>query len=420
MHNRKVFVLKDLNYAASKTSTTLNTALNPQDLRDGAVGIYGIHRTGATNLDKLVLIADGGAEAAGVVPAASFVGDQVFIAFGVASGSNQISGPIDKPTGLQAATGKKYTAPVLGAFRVGYNGTAGTSFNLPATVLAGDDFTIKVLDRNSIVSGFRSPYIAKNLSISAALNDTAYVLAKKWVAALNLRQDDIMIDKLKVKILHNGTGAVFTTSATVAGVNGATTLTTSAAHGVTAGDAISLAGDYYLTVTGTTGSTLVLDRPFQGATGTIANADTLDITGAATAWGIEMVDDQVGRNLDIASSGLLVNAIHKTQTYPLAGNGTQAQIQAIEEEARPKKGTTDMLTTYIDRDPIRSVTTYDQYILTVHNRQHAKGAQGSVFLVLAYLTLAFPSGVADTAGFAQSDFEDAMTSLFTTFPAISA
>jgi hypothetical protein len=176
MHSRKVFVLKDLNYAASKTSTTVNTALNPADLRDGAVGIYGVHRTGATNLNKLVLITDGGAEAAGVVPMASFVGDQIVVAMGVASGNPQLSNYIDKPTGLKAFAAAKYVAPVLGAFRIGYNGTAGSSANVPATVLAGDDLSIRMIDRNTVVSGMRSPYNAKTVSISAALNDTTFIL----------------------------------------------------------------------------------------------------------------------------------------------------------------------------------------------------------------------------------------------------
>ncbi len=83
MQNRKVFVLKDVNYGASKASSTVATALNPADLADGAVGIYGIQLIGSTNVNKLVLITDGGSEGAGTCPAASFGGKEVFIAQGV-------------------------------------------------------------------------------------------------------------------------------------------------------------------------------------------------------------------------------------------------------------------------------------------------------------------------------------------------
>ena len=426
MHNRKVFVLKDLLYGASKSGNTVNTALNPADLRDGAIGVYGIHRAGATNLNKHVLITDGGAESAGVVPMANFVGDQICIAFGVASGNNQVSNYIDKTTlggnGLRAAVGKKYTAPVLGVQAIGYNGTAGSSMNLPATIIGGEDFTIKMIDRNSVVSGFRSPYNAKTVSVAAAVGDTGYTLARKWIAALNTQPDGVIpVDKAKARILGNGTGAAFTTSATVAAVNGATTLTTSAAHGVTAGDYVSIGGDVYQTIAGTTGTTLVLDRPYQGASGTVANANTLDISVAATTFGIELTDDQVGRNLDLSASGLLAQATQKIITASLMGNGTQAQVAALEEEARPKKGSHDMLTRYMDIDPIRASGNYDLYILTIQNGNHPTGQQGSVFKVINYLTLAFVENVADTATFAQSDFEDIMQQLFgATFPSVSA
>lgn len=419
MHNRKVFVYKDLNYAASKTATTVNSALNPADLRDGAIGIYGIHKAGSTNLNKQVLITDGGSEVAGAVPMASFVGDEIIICMGTATGAAQLSNPIQKPSGLKAAVASKYVAPVLGVWQVGYNGTSG-SMNYPGTIIRGDDFSISVTDKNYIVSGFRDPHNKKQLSVGLAAGDSLMVAINKWIAAVALRTDDILIDKNKIKVTHNGTGAAFANTATVAGVNGATTLTTSAAHGVTAGDLISLNGDLYVTVAGTTASTLVLARPYAGATGTVANANTLDITVAPTQMGLELTDNAVGRNLFIGVDGVLSNATSRQSTAPNPGAGTQAQVQALEEEARPRKGTTDMITTYIDRDPIRSVTTYDTYILTVQNSNHSGGDHGSVFKVICYLTLAFVSGVADTNDFAQSDFEDIMTQLFTTFPAISA
>lgn len=419
MHNRKVFVFKDVNYGSSKTSATVNTATNPADLADGAVGVYGIHQAGATNLNKLVLIIDGGVEAAGVVPAASFVGTEVFIAMGTAT-NHQLSNPIQLKAGLKEFAAAKYSAPVRGVVRIGYNGTVGSDLNTPSTILKGDSFQIDLFNRNYFVSGGREPGQKVNLAITAAAGDSDYVLCKKWVAALNLRVDDVLIDKLKVKILHNGTGAVFAASATVSAVNGATSLTTSAAHGVSVGDAVSLAGDYYIAQTGTTGSTLVLDRPYQGATATIANADTLDITGAATSWGIELVDQKDFYNIEATVQGVIADATIKRQVLPTPGSGSTAAVLAMEEEARPKKGTEDMITSYIKRDVLRASTNYDLYILTIQNERMPQGGQGSVFRVVNYLTLAFVQGVADTTNFNQSDFEDIMTSLFTTFAAISA
>lgn len=423
-------VVKDLNYAASRTSTSVNTALNPADLAVGAVGIYGIHTTGATNLNKLVLITDGGSEAAGQVPAASFVGKEVYVAFGKTIG-NETSQPIQTGTiptgGLKKADGAKYSAPVRGVWRIGYNGTVGTSWNLPATVTRGQDLTVGIINKSSKVSGFRQPFQKVQLSVqSSVASETLISLLTRWVAAVNLRTDQIFIDKALIKILHNGTGAVFTTSATVAGVNGATTLTTSAAHGVTAGDAISLNGDYYLTTTGTTASTLVLTRPYQGATGTIANANTLDLTVAPTQYGLELVDNADLLILSVALQGDLAEAANKLQyTAPTPGSGgTNAQVLELEREALGKKGTEDQITSYVRKDILYAYNTglnYDLYFLEVKNINQAGGDQGAVFDLKSYVTLAFPSGVADTTALAQSDFEDAMTSLFgSVFPQISA
>jgi hypothetical protein len=226
MHARKVLVFKDVNYAASRSSATQNTALTPDLLAEGAVGVYGIHEAGSTNLNKLVLITDGGGEAAGTIQAASFSGRQVVIAVGKTSGV-EVSQPIDVALGLKVAKGAKYVAPVRGEIRVGYNGTTG-SLNLP-TVVKGQDFTVNVINKNYHVSGFNQPFQKVQLSIQAAsAGEGAYSLLKRWVAAVNLRTDEIFIDKSAIRILHNGTGAVFANIATVAAVNGATSLTTSA------------------------------------------------------------------------------------------------------------------------------------------------------------------------------------------------
>jgi len=421
MHNRRVLVAKNVNYAASKGSATQNTALNPADLADGAIGIYGIHTAGSTNLNKLVLITDGGSESAGLVPAASFVGTDIFIAQGNAGRQSTETAKIDVKDGLRSAVAQVYTAPIRGVVNIGYNGTTG-SMNFPGTLNRTDDFTVTVINQNYPVAGFRQPNQKVQLTASVLVQgDTTYNTLKNWVAQVNLRTDTILIDKTKIKIRHNGTGAVFTNSATVAGVNGATTLTTSAAHGLTAGDLLSLAGDLYVSQAGTTGSTIVLDRPFQGATATISNANTLDITGAPTAWGLELVDDQDGRNLKYAVSGIAINATITYTTSPIIGSGTYAQVLALEQEALPKKGTEALTDATVPHEAYKAVasSTYDLYTLTVRNLNHNTGQQGSVFLVLNYIYIAFVSGVADTTNLVQSDFEDAMTSLFTTFPAIS-
>lgn len=428
MQAKKVLVFKDVNYGASKSSATQNTALNPADLAAGAVGVYGIHTTGGTNLNKLVLITDGGGEAAGKIQAASFVGSEVFIAVGKTVGC-EVSQPIQVGTigeaGLRKATGAKYVAPTRGEVRIGYNGTSG-SLNLP-TVVKGMDFTVSVINRSYKVSGYRQPFQKIQLSAQAQANgESAYTLLKRWLAAVNLRTDNIFIDKALIKILHNGTGAVFANAAIATVTNGSATVTTDAAHGVTAGDAISLGGDYYLTIAGTASTTIVLDRPYQGASGTVLNANTLDITGAATQFGLTLVDNADLLNLNFALQGELAeNATKTVQTSPLLGSGgVNALVVEMEKEALGKKGSEDQITSYVARDVIYSEiagSNYDLYFLEIQNSNQAGGDQGAVFKLSSAITAAFVAGVADTSNLNQSDFEDVMTSLFgATFPAISA
>lgn len=427
MHAKKVLICGlDVNYGASKGSATQNTATNPADLANGAIGIYGVHEAGSTNLNKLVLIIDGGAEAAGVVPAASFSGKEVFIAVGKPSGPPDVSQPIQLATGLKAAKGAKYSAPVKGEIRVGYNGTSG-SLNLP-TVTRGADFTLTVINRNYKVAGFRQPFQRVQLSVQANADaETAYSLLKRWVAAVNERTDEIFINKDLLKILHNGTGSSIDNAATVAGVKGATSLTTSAAHSVGVGDWVSLNGDLYQAVTGTASTTLVLDRPFQQATGTIANANALDLGATVpTQLGLALVDRTDFLNLSVATQGDLAdNATVTQQTVATIGSGgANALVVELEKEALGKKGSEDQITSYMKKDKIYSEilgVNFDLYFLEVQNSSQAKGDQGAVFNLKSHITIAFLQGVADTTNKNQSDFEDVMTSLFgASFPAISA
>ncbi len=420
-HARRIGVFKDVNYGASKTSSTAEVALNPADLADGALGIYGIHTAGSTNLNKLVLITDGGSEAAGKVPVASFVGTEYDIHVGTANG-NLLLGRIATAQvgqGLKETTAKVYTAPVKGITAVGYNGTTG-ALSMPVLV-KGDEISIGVSDLNTKVAGFTN-VMANQERYSATLlsTDTKYSSLVKLLNKINsidLAQRSIVTGR----ILHNATGAVFTTAATVAAVNGATTLTTSAAHGVAVGDWVSLAGDVYQAITGTTGSTLVLDRPYNGPTAIIPNASAIDLTAAPTEVGIEIVDKNFFQNVVVTTQGVIELATITRTVLPLIGSGSFDHVRNLEKEFRSMLGTSDEITSYIPKEPFKAdpAITYDMYVMRVQNPSDARGDQGAVFRVFKYTYLFFPSTVADTAGKNQSDYEDIMAVLFgATFPTL--
>lgn len=439
-HNRKILVFKDVNYGASKTSATQNTAANPADLGDGSVGIYGVHLAGATNLNKVVLITNGGSETAGFVPAASFVGTEVFIAQGVpltAGGSavrltNRIS--ITPAIGIRKNAGKVFTAPVRGVLRIGYNGTTGTSFNLPATILRGDDFIVSLFNRNYIVAGGREPGQKVLLSAQAAAGDSPYTLATKFVAKFNVRaavSEQLLINPLLLKIITGATGSAFSNSATIALTNGSTGgavgFLTSAAHGVTTGQYIILNGDLYIAANVPDTTHITLDRPWQQATtAALANASTVNTasTSAPATLGLELVDNADFRNIEAAVQGILQNATIKRQTLPTPGSGSNAEVVAMEKEYLGVKGTEDQITAYQPRDIIYSQVaglTYDLYEFETQNTEQPRGELGSVFRVINQVILAFVSGVANTTNKNQADFEAAMITLFgaTNIPAIS-
>lgn len=423
--HRKVLIAKAVNYGSSKTSTTVNTALNPADLADGAIGVYGIHTTGATNLNKLVLITDGGSEAAGKVPAASFAGTEVVIALGTSTGAI-LSNPIQKTSGIHGFSGKNYVAPVKSVKAIGYHPsyTSGLlGWDVPTETTS---YGFKVTNRNSPISGFRTPFITETYTAEVLEDATAYdalVRLVNKVNALDTTSDRTLIDY--VEISHNGTGAVFTTTATVAAVNGATSLTTSAAHGVGVGDYISLGGDLYKCITGTASTTLVLDRPYGGATATIANADTLDLGSTVpTQLGLQITDQEYEMNNSIQLLGGFETATTGTITAVTFGIGTYEYVREVEKEFRAMLGTADEIHSYIPKEPYKadSTLTYDQYSIKAKNSNLPTGGNGSVFRVELYTLLFFPV-LADTAGFNQSDFEDIMsdTNMFgTSFPSISA
>lgn len=414
--HRKVLVTTDVNYGASKSSATAETALNPADLAVGALGVYGIDPNSANNANKMALITDGGADATGKVPAASFTGKEIVIGIGTADGC-QLSNPIDI-AGIKDIVSKAYTVPVKGIYGIGYNRTlAAGSLNFPASVSRGDEISIQIIDRSNVITANRQPFYKERYSVQLSEDDTAYEALVKLVEYIVKRDAaNPTLTRIAIpKISHNVAGAAFATSATVAVTYGGTSFTTSAAHGVGVGDWVSLNGDLYQAITGTTGSTLVIDRAYRGATGTVANANALDLGASVpTELGLEITDKDFYSNIEVTVNGLILDATRASVVDPSTGSGTYDHVKRLEEDALPYKGSHDQITRYMPLDTIKADanTTYDIYFITVKNSDHPTGQQGSVFNVVNYVQVAFPSTVADTGGKNQSNFEDVMVNFY--------
>lgn len=300
----KKLILGTDTFYASTDGATADGAGTPDQLVAGSVGIYAI--SASTN-KPILLNSDG--NSAGTT-ASTTVTDEFIVAVGTATGGPLVSQPI-KLDSFATGFPKKViaSADVLHMVAVGYNGTSG-SLNTP-TIADRDFANVKLsLSTNGITQKIdKDNFEASNLRAG----DTDYDVASGILAAVDARDAAVKFVGAG-DIVSNGSGTAFDTSGTATVTNGSTTVTTSAAHGVTAGNYVGLAdvasGQLYtyLTVAGTTGSTIVLDRPWRGSTQVIANAGTLDMTTPPTEFGVFLIADEPGITFEASVGGVFEDA----------------------------------------------------------------------------------------------------------------
>lgn len=429
-----LLAVKDVNYGASKGSATKNTAGNdPYELRNGALGIFGIHKAGSTNLNKMVLIGDGGSESAGYVPAASFVGDRIFFAVGTADGVRLTE---DVQVANAHGNALVYVAPVRKAWAIGHNrreanGTLGDgqtlagSLNLANSPKKGDELAIKVnnlADKdefNRTGETYSAYYNYDNeptYNVLARLSETVKEAVAKNKAIHNVEVDVVA----KGTITEFGQDATFTKGSKVVTFAGNVTVAT--------GAFVTVNGAIYEAATGvTTGTSITLDRPFVGDTVTIDVSGTADHGGtiaSITEYGLEVLEGEDRMDISVAVMAGLESASLVVSAEGTLGSGDGAYLYELEKDIfESRRGRLDN----IDRRfplPVQMVdpaVDYDLYILNGNNAIPAGDVPNGVLnSVESEIYLAFPDGIADNAGKNQSDFEDivAELSFATAFPSI--
>ena len=391
---KRILVTKDVAYANNKAGDGANSALNPIDLGSGAIGIYGIPASGA-NADKFSLITDG-VNGSGQVADTSFDGDKIVVALGTPNGAKEAT-PIDlgplQDIEVKAAA---YTAPTAGKTTIGYSGV-GTGLNLP-TAEAGDEVVVSIKEQDE-----DNPIVfAQTYTAVYGGGESDYSVISKLVGSM---LDD---EKVNTKLVHNGSGTPITNAATASVTHGSKTVTTSAAHGVGVGDFVSLGGDLYQAVTGTSGSTIVLDRPYGGASGTIANADAIDLGASAPSeLGIECTDKEVNKHIIVSGGGNLEYADHKV-VASTQGSGTPELVKELEDKWAGWLGTSSKLDASIPQPPalVDSTKSYALYYLIYKNADHPDG-NNRVTNVKNSLVVVFEGN----SNGAQAEFEDIMGTL---------
>lgn len=130
---------------------------------------------------------------------------------------------------------------------------------------------------------------------------------------------DNIISHEKVTWIQGHTDATylnFQNSASLSAVNGATSMTTSAAHGVVAGRPVYIRGVEYITTTGTTGTTLVITTPYAGITETVPAGSNLQYDrGDADDYGpIDM------RNKTVFDNSATLSAVNGASSMTTSAN----------------------------------------------------------------------------------------------------
>lgn len=391
-------------YARTKTSDTANTALNPYDLADGSIGIYGIHEAGSTNLNKLVLITDAGSEAAGKVPAGTFVGDKIMIAVGTAD-SAVVSTELSR-SGMKSFN-KAYTAAVKGVTYVGYNAVTATGdISFPAVVSKNDEILLTANDvaddDNILRTG--TPYSGYAAIDSAGEYDVLLDLLKH----IDADSDRVF----EADIIAKGTPTYIEASAATADptlTNGSKVVTFAADPGIGVGDVLTIRGSIYKVAVENSATNYTLDREYKGSTETIdisATTGTVGTIASITNWGLKLTDKNVNTNVKYSISGLGVSAPIVVQTPSTPSSGAYQDVLNLEKAYRAYRGTLESVDRRVPVPAYLSVagSTYDLYYIKGGNQGVEKGIQNLHNIDVNVILAVEPT--ADTTGLNQSDLED--------------
>lgn len=422
----KILIAKALNYAASKTDAATETAKNPVNLKEGAVGIYGVHQftISSVKYDRLALITETATTTASVptdggwvVNVDDFNGSEIIVCQGLASG-HTASNPIQL-LAIESVKGAEYAAPTAMVAYVGYDGASGL-LNLP-TIAARDGAsikTIKSLEGNNLDE--MNTYEAVLTS-----TDTQYTILDKIIAKLDYVNDNGEQANVYGQIVSNGTRTAFTPGSGdathVRVVNGSTAVTYVKAADAAATIQTALADGTFVKFQGilykisaSTTSGFTIDRAYVGATESIAVSDTDTGSYASiTQHGLKVTARVAGQKVELAVGGVIENATITYSVDPTPGSGTYAQVLELDKKSHSERGNWDNLTVFMPQIANQAVVdeVYDLYVITYSNRFNAKNEVEDKFNNNGAVLVAFPDGDYNDSGEGQGIFETIFTTL---------
>lgn len=394
---KQLLVAKDVNYAASKTSATTETATNPDLLADGAIGIYGIDDTaGNSNANKLVLITVN-TNAAGKVADSDYKGSHIVIAVGTPTGAI-VSNAIQKAS-IESIVGKVYAAAVRQVSHVGFNGTSG-SLNLSA-FLNGDEGTIGVTSVTLTTQQFPK----QNYTTGRIYSNSSVIDVLTSVIVKN-QNDDLRI--MDLDLLSNGTAANLTNTASV--INGSKAVA-STAHGLAENDLVRINGNLYKVASVTDANNFVLNRAYQGATNAALANTLISKMTVVTEYGFSLTSTKDGEYFEVSASGIFTQANISYTTPASPGTGAGKQVVALEKNRQAYAGYHDKIDARVKTPPVYALESvnYNLYFVKATNKVANRAEMGVVNAVPLEVGIAFVTGGSNSN---QSSFQTIATVLY--------
>ena len=256
--------------------------------------------------------------------------ERITIAAGIAAGQAILSSPIQGNT-VSKYEGKAYVAPSERVVILGYNGTGSTGIS----VSAGEEYRLRVAVKDSNRPNGQRTTLAADVVYPAATGATAASVAA-GVACMYYQKDfgtNYAEGKVKLERVSNGSRSAFPNTAAVELGSDVVTIT---AHVLAVGTPIRLDvaaqgvnSPVYIVSEVIDANTIKLDAPYQGATGTIALANSGSLA-TVTEWGFKLTGE--------AQSGLAgvdeyewinFNAVFSATDAEISGAATFTELTAL-------------------------------------------------------------------------------------------
>lgn len=270
-----------------------------------------------------------------------------------------------------------YAAPVRKVVTIGYPGSGTTDIQIDSTGASPTNTLTFGIAARETTPGNQPFPVQEGYATSNSATADEYSILASIVSQLNgdydyeREQPDRFV---KAEILSNGTLTALGQTAAV--VNGSVSVTAGAAVTLADRSFLSLAGVIYRVNGAVSASTaIIIDRPYQGATATLASgtgatqAATAAYTSGTTLLGVRLTGLTDSTHFTVAGNQGLTLAPVVVQTQWLLGSGSGASIAELEKEGRFFDGVGSPVNAAFAADYglptlfANSVGTYNQFFL---------------------------------------------------------